>query len=43
MTATIDVDVLLDAPLRMASGEATTLRGQLGARATVIVFLRHFG
>ncbi len=43
MTTTIDTDSLLDLPLRTAGGDATTLRGQLGARATVVVFLRHFG
>jgi hypothetical protein len=37
------VDAVLDAPLRTAAGEATTLRAGLGPRSTVVVFLRHFG
>lgn len=36
-------DPVLDAPLQDAAGTGTTLRAQLGAGATVIVFLRHFG
>jgi hypothetical protein len=39
----IDMTALLDAALRDTTGAATTLRAQLGPRATVIVFLRHFG
>jgi hypothetical protein len=36
-------DPLLDAPLHTATGDGTTLRAQLGPKATVVVFLRHFG
>ena len=36
-------DALLDAPLHTTDGAETTLRAQLGALATVVVFLRHFG
>jgi len=36
-------DQVLDAPLRTAGGDDTTLRAQLGPAATVVVFLRHFG
>jgi hypothetical protein len=45
MAASIDIDAAaaLDAPLHDAAGGATTLRAQLGRRATAIVFLRHFG
>jgi hypothetical protein len=43
MAATDDVAAVLDAPVQAADGAATTLRAQLGPRATVIVFLRHFG
>jgi hypothetical protein len=39
----IDTTAMLDAALRDAAGAPTTLRAQLGPRATVIVFLRHFG
>ncbi len=39
----MDVTQVLAAPLQDANGNATTLRQQLGERATVIVFLRHFG
>lgn len=34
---------LLDAPLRTAAGEPTTLRARLGPGPLVVVFLRHFG
>ena len=34
---------LLSLPLLHVDGSATTLREQLGSRATVVVFLRHFG
>jgi hypothetical protein len=34
---------LLDLTMQDAEGAATTLRQQLGPRATVVVFLRHFG
>lgn len=36
-------DAVLDAPLQRADGTPTTLRAELGPRATVVVFLRHFG
>ena len=36
-------DAVLDAPLQASDGAPTTLRAQLGPRATVVVFLRHFG
>jgi hypothetical protein len=39
----IDTMAMLDASLRDTTGAATTLRAHLGPRATVIVFLRHFG
>ena len=39
----IDLDQLLAADLQDQNGVATTLRAQLGPRATVVVFLRHFG
>ena len=38
-----DAAAVLDAPLQTTSGEATTLRAQLGPSVTVAVFLRHFG
>lgn len=38
-----DPDAVLAATLRAADGAPTTLRAQLGPRATVVVFLRHFG
>ncbi|MFN6144988.1 MAG: hypothetical protein ACK5AL_01365 [Planctomycetota bacterium] len=38
-----DPDAVLAAALRTADGAPTTLRAQLGPRATVVVFLRHFG
>ncbi len=41
--AALAIDTVLDAPVQTAGGAATTLRAQLGPRATVIVFLRHFG
>jgi hypothetical protein len=34
---------MLDAELRDGTGASLTLRALLGPRATVIVFLRHFG
>lgn len=34
---------LLDAPLRDPEGRPSSLRAWLGPRATVVVFLRHFG
>ena len=34
---------VLDVPLLASDGGATTLRAQLGPRATAFVFLRHFG
>lgn len=34
---------VLDAVLQDAAGAPTTLRAHLGPRATVVVFLRHFG
>jgi hypothetical protein len=34
---------VLDAALQDRAGAPTSLRRHLGARATVIVFLRHFG
>ena len=37
------MDELLDAPLRDPVGRVTSLRGELGLRATAVVFLRHFG
>jgi hypothetical protein len=40
---TTTMDAVLDVPLQDADGAATTLRAQLGPRATAIVFLRHFG
>jgi hypothetical protein len=43
MNAAAAAAPVLDAPLQDAAGAATTLRAQLGAGATVIVFLRHFG
>jgi hypothetical protein len=39
----MDADRLLAADVRHAAGAPTTLRAHLGPRATVIVFLRHFG
>ena len=36
-------DPVLDAPLFTANGTATRLRESLGAVATVVVFVRHFG
>ncbi len=36
-------DSLLDAPVRDVEGRARSLRALLGAAATVVVFLRHFG
>ena len=38
-----DPDAVLAAALRTADGAPTTLRAQFGPRATVVVFLRHFG
>jgi hypothetical protein len=38
-----DPAAVLDAPLRTAAGEPTTLRAQVGSGSTVVVFLRHFG
>lgn len=38
-----DPDAVLAATLRTADSALTTLRAQLGPRATVVVFLRHFG
>jgi hypothetical protein len=37
------VRALLDAVLQDAGGAPTTLCAQLGAGATAVVFLRHFG
>lgn len=37
------LESVLEAGLHTAAGEPTTLRAQLGPRATVVVFLRHFG
>ena len=34
---------LLEVPLLTAAGAPTRLQEQLGAQATVVVFLRHFG
>jgi hypothetical protein len=34
---------LLDLTMQNADGGTTSLRQQLGPRATVVVFLRHFG
>lgn len=36
-------EALLDIPLRTTDGAETTLRAQLGPKASVVVFLRHFG
>lgn len=38
-----DPAAVLAATLRTADGAPTTLRAQFGPRATVVVFLRHFG
>ena len=43
MRVTIALDQVLAAELHDQRGAATTLRDQLGPRATVLVFLRHFG
>jgi hypothetical protein len=40
---TADPSAVLDATLRAVDGSATSLRQRLGPRATVVVFLRHFG
>ena len=39
----VDLAPLLEAELQTAADAATTLGAQLGPRATVFVFLRHFG
>jgi hypothetical protein len=39
----IPIEALLDAGVLDAGGAATTLRAHLGPRATVVVFLRHYG
>lgn len=41
--ATVDTTAVLDAPLQDMAGSPCTLRAQLGAPSTVVVFLRHFG
>jgi hypothetical protein len=38
-----DPAAVLAATLRASDGAPTTLRARLGPRATVVVFLRHFG
>lgn len=38
-----DPAAVLAATLRTVDGAPTTLRARLGPRATVVVFLRHFG
>jgi hypothetical protein len=34
---------MLDASILATDGTTTSLRAQLGGKATVVVFLRHFG
>jgi hypothetical protein len=40
---TADSAAVLDATLAAVDGASTTIRQRLGPRATVVVFLRHFG
>lgn len=39
----VDPAFVLDAPLFATSGTLTRLREHIGAIATVVVFVRHFG
>ena len=39
----IPIDAVLDAALSDVAGAPTTVRAHLGRRATVVVFLRHYG
>lgn len=41
--AAMTTTAVLSAPLLRTDGSRTTLQEQLGLRATVVVFVRHYG